>query len=153
MVSTSSHHDFPAVNCLPRSHSPRAYTLVVGRTRDNETIVHLVTSNTSLIVTGLAAELILFLARARRGSDGLPKWSSVGDVLHHLSLHLPGRLDRKRLRALTRRLNRLMQRTDISDLVHTHRSRGVRLAAYPASIVRTLERTGQSTEERRKTNE
>ena len=116
-------------------NDPRSCAIVAGPDRDGGAVLHLVTLNAEIAVTGRAAALMLALANAHRGADGLPKWSSVGDVLRNIGLTWPGRLDRRIFRTLVRYLRRRADRCALPDLLQTHRVRGVRLSRFPVVMV------------------
>jgi hypothetical protein len=120
---------------IARSHAPHAYALLCARGVGSVAMVALVTSDVEVFLKDRAASLLVCLAGARRDADGLPKWSSVGDVLLHLGAVSPTRIDRHGLRALIRYLQRCVERCNIPTLVQTHRSRGVRLTTFPAVVV------------------
>jgi len=94
-----------------------------------------VTDTCDTALSAQAAALMLCLASARFGPDGRPRWMPIGDVLARVSQGYTGPVHRRALRARVRRLRARLRRYGIADLLQTHRTRGLRLAAYPAAIV------------------
>jgi hypothetical protein len=116
---------------------PRSFVIVCRPGGGGTVAISILTIAAEVVATGSAAALLFPLLRVRRGSDGLRRWTPVGELLRDIGRHHNGALDRKALRRQIRCLRRRLARIGVNpDLIETHRTRGVRLAVRPEQVLR-----------------